>query len=127
MPWSTPTPSNGSHRGKRPGSAWPLITWALARETDDHAVLNAERPHLLAALSDAHRREDWETTLRFAAALDDWLDLQGHWMDWVTVLRQALDAARTMSDQLWETEPASTMVHGPTGVHRLSSPPVECW
>jgi tetratricopeptide (TPR) repeat protein len=67
---------------------------ALAWGTGDHAVLNAERPHLLAAVSDAHRREDWKTTLGFALALNDWLDLQGHWTDWVAVLKQALDAAR---------------------------------
>jgi tetratricopeptide (TPR) repeat protein len=72
---------------------------ALVQVTDDHAVLNAERPHLLAALADAHRRRDWETTPGFAEALKTWLDLQGHWTDWVAVLEQALDAARGLGDR----------------------------
>ena len=72
---------------------------ALAQGTDDHAVLNAERPHLLAAVSDAHRRRYWNTTLGFSFALNEWLDLQGHWIDRVAVLEQALDAARGLSDR----------------------------
>jgi len=72
---------------------------ALAQDTDDHAILNAERPHLLVALSEAHRRQDWETTLDFAEALDEWLDLQGHWTNRVTVMGQALDAACRLGDR----------------------------
>ena len=75
---------------------------SLERVSDDHAVLNAGRPHLLAVLADAYRRRDWETTLGFAWAPDDWLDRQGHWTDWVTILGQALDAARGLGDRSQE-------------------------
>ena len=76
---------------------------ALAQWTSDHAVLNAERPHLLTTMDEAHRREDWKTVLGFAIALDDWLDLRGHWTDRVAVLRWALDATRRLGDR-WNEE-----------------------
>jgi tetratricopeptide (TPR) repeat protein len=88
--------------GEEAGQRLAATYLALARATDDHAVLNAERPHLLAALDQAHRRRDWETTLGFAGALDNWLDLQGHWTDRVTILGQALDAARGLGDRRGE-------------------------
>ena len=65
---------------------------ALAWFTTEHRVLLAAITHTASVEFDAH-------TWQLARTLETFLDRRGHWHDWATTGRMALDAARRSADR----------------------------
>lgn len=63
---------------------------------DGYARLDAERPHLIAVLTSCIGRGDWESAHSLAAAIEDYLDLQGHWTERVIANQAGLTASRKL-------------------------------
>ena len=63
---------------------------------DGYARLDAERPHLMAVLSRSLEQEDWESAHNLAAAIEDYLDLQGYWTERVLTNEAGLMAAQKL-------------------------------
>jgi tetratricopeptide (TPR) repeat protein len=73
----------------------------LAREQSalglpGYALLDAERPHLMAILGACVTVQDWDGAESLAWAMDDYLDIQGHWTERVTAIEAGLAAARAL-------------------------------
>jgi tetratricopeptide (TPR) repeat protein len=72
---------------------------AFAREQcelglEGYARLDAERSHLMAVLARCVQGQAWQESLSLAWAIEDYLDLRGYWVEWVTALQAGLAAAR---------------------------------
>jgi tetratricopeptide (TPR) repeat protein len=72
---------------------------AFAREQRElglagYARLDAERPHLMGVLERCTEQESWEAARSLVWAVDDYLDMRGYWVKWVTALQAGLAAAR---------------------------------
>jgi len=63
---------------------------------DGYARLDAERPHLMAVLVRSLEQEDWESAHNLAAAIEDYLDLQGYWTERVLTNEAGLIAAQKL-------------------------------
>ncbi|MDY6875891.1 MAG: tetratricopeptide repeat protein [Chloroflexota bacterium] len=61
-----------------------------------YAVLDAERPHLMAILAGCVTAQDWDGAQSLAWAVDGYLDIQGHWTERVTAIEAGLAAARAL-------------------------------
>jgi tetratricopeptide (TPR) repeat protein len=75
---------------------------AFAREQRElgpagYAVLDAERPHLIAVLTQCIDQECWQEAESLVWAIDDYLDLQGYWTERVTAIQAGLIAARAIN------------------------------
>ena len=98
------------HRLSQPADAVPRLAayyGALARQQGElgpagYAVLDLERPHIMAILSACVATQHWEQARSLVWAIDDYLDLQGHWTEWVIALNAGLTAARASSDRRGE-------------------------
>jgi tetratricopeptide (TPR) repeat protein len=64
-----------------------------------YAVLDAERPHLMATLDTCVARGHWEGARSLAWAIGGYLDLQGYWIELVAALKVGLAAARALGDR----------------------------
>jgi tetratricopeptide (TPR) repeat protein len=72
---------------------------AFAREQRElglagYTRLDAERPHLMGVLERCAEQEAWEAARSLVWAVDDYLDMRGYWVEWVTALQAGLAAAR---------------------------------
>lgn len=79
-----------------------LVEKQSQRGSAGFAVLDGERPHLLALLQRCAAAGQWALTQQLAAALDHYLNLQGHWSDRLVANRQGLEAARRLDDRAAE-------------------------
>jgi tetratricopeptide (TPR) repeat protein len=61
-----------------------------------YAVLDDERPHVMATLTGCIARDHWEGACNLVWAIEDYLDLQGYWLERVTALDVGLTAARAL-------------------------------
>ena len=66
----------------------------LFATTPERAQLEGLRPHLLALLELAQTHRAWDDVARLAGAIDEYLDLQGLYVDRRTVIDAGLTAAR---------------------------------
>ncbi|MDX3732434.1 AfsR/SARP family transcriptional regulator [Streptomyces caniscabiei] len=84
----------------------PLPSGVHAEPPADHAQalawLSAEYPVLLAVVGAAARSGRDRVACLLAWSLEPFFDRRGHWHDWVTVQRIALDAALRMADPVGE-------------------------
>ncbi|GIF50407.1 DNA-binding SARP family transcriptional activator [Asanoa ferruginea] len=85
-PLALPEPTAGTTPG-RPADPAAALAW-----------FTAERPALLAAVRHAHTVGLDTHVWHLARTMDDFLDLRGHWDDWLTVQSLALDSARRLAD-----------------------------
>jgi tetratricopeptide (TPR) repeat protein len=60
-----------------------------------YARLDAHRDHILAVQSACNKAGLWEEARSLTLALEDYLDLQGHWQEGVALLQAGLEAARS--------------------------------
>jgi len=63
---------------------------------DGYARLDIERPHLIGLITRTIEQEDWESAHNLAAAIEDYLDLQGHWAERVITNEAGLMAAHNL-------------------------------
>jgi len=56
--------------------------------------LDAERGHLMRVLAGCVERESWEAARSLVWAVEDYLDMQGHWTERVTALEMGVKAAQ---------------------------------
>ncbi|MFF9037940.1 BTAD domain-containing putative transcriptional regulator [Streptomyces sp. NPDC014892] len=84
----------------------PLPPGVHAEPLADHpqalAWLTAEYPVLLAVVGAAARSGRDRVACLLAWSLEPFFDRRGHWHDWTTVQRIALDAALRAADPVWE-------------------------
>jgi hypothetical protein len=73
--------------------------------------LNGERPVLLAMVNRAARLGFDRHTWHLAATLTAYLNLQGHWHDWVSIGVSGLEATRRLGDRLGEAYAHRTLAH----------------
>ena len=64
-----------------------------------YAILDAERPHFLRLLDTCLASQDWEAVKTLVWAIDNYLDIQGHWTERVTFLEAGLVAERALGLQ----------------------------
>jgi tetratricopeptide (TPR) repeat protein len=74
---------------------------SLAREQRElglagYAVLDAERPHLMATLAGCIAQKHWEGTRNLVWAIENYLNLQGCWVERVIALDVGLTATRAL-------------------------------
>lgn len=62
-----------------------------------YAVLDGERPHLVTVLERCVEREAWEAARHLGAAVGKYMNIQGHWIEWVAVLEMSLQAVQALS------------------------------
>ncbi len=62
---------------------------------EGYALLDEERDHVLAVQSACNKAELWGAVRKITWAMEDYLDLQGHWEERVALLQAGLDAARS--------------------------------
>ncbi|WP_217184650.1 BTAD domain-containing putative transcriptional regulator [Streptomyces sp. AC495_CC817] len=74
----------------------------LADHPQALAWLTAEYPTLLAVVGAAARSGRDRVACLLAWSLEPYFDRRGHWHDWTTVQRIALDAALRTADPVWE-------------------------
>jgi len=60
-----------------------------------YATLDGQRDHILAVQSACNRARLWEVVRRITWAVEDYLDLQGHWTERIAVVQAGLEAARS--------------------------------
>jgi tetratricopeptide (TPR) repeat protein len=71
--------------------------------------LDLERTHILAILDRCAEQENWGPVRILSWALDDYLDLTGHWTDRMTTLTAHLVAARALGDRIDEGDTLRTL------------------
>lgn len=64
---------------------------------DGYSRLDAERPHLMTVLTRCIEQKNWEAAHNLAAAIEDYLDLQGYWTERVLANESGLTAARKLT------------------------------
>jgi tetratricopeptide (TPR) repeat protein len=74
---------------------------ALVREQRErglpgYGALDAERAHVMAVLAGCVAEQDWERARSLAWAVEDYLDIQGHWTERVSAIEAGLAAARAL-------------------------------
>ncbi len=73
---------------------------AHAQKTgEDFAAMEAERENLLAAMDVAFQRQDWISVMIIRAALEEFLDLRGHWDKAIQYGEQAVQAAHHVGNE----------------------------
>ncbi len=60
-----------------------------------YVFLDAQRDHILAVQSACNKAGLWKVVRRITWAVEDYLDLQGHWTDRVAVVQAGLEAAKS--------------------------------
>ena len=79
----------------------------LAKEAKDEGLssfdeLNIERPHLMKIVELLKAKSKWSALLELAGYIDNFLDLQGHWLDRMKVLTHCIEASRAIGDRAKE-------------------------
>ena len=101
-----------------------FLGYAEARSkitTEDFDALEAERENLLGAFDHAFTLEDWRSVMSLRAALEEYLDVRGHWGEAVRAGEQALYAARSS-----QHEPAiARFTHNLALMHQKRGAPEE--
>ena len=64
--------------------------------------LDQARPHVLAVQEACQAQQVWQAAIDLEWAMDDYLDLRGHWLDWVRSLEIALSCDREIGDRRGE-------------------------
>ena len=75
-----------------------------AKGLEGYLRLHPERPHLLYLLESCMRREAWGAAHELGLAIDEYLNLQGFWTEWLCVCRTGLEAARKLENKENEGE-----------------------
>jgi tetratricopeptide (TPR) repeat protein len=63
---------------------------------DGYTRLDTERPHFIGLITRTIEQKDWESAHNLAAAIEDYLDLQGHWAERVITNEAGLLAAHNL-------------------------------
>lgn len=86
--------------------------------------LAAEYPVLLAVVGAAARSGRDRTACLLAWSLEPFFDRRGHWHDWATVQRIALDAALRLTDPVWEARGLRALARAESrlGLHGSARP-----
>ncbi|WP_327727355.1 tetratricopeptide repeat protein [Streptomyces sp. NBC_00487] len=115
-PYADPMPPGPPPAGLR---AEPLVGHAQAL-----AWLTAEYPVLLAVVGAAARSGRDRAACLLAWALEPFFDRRGHWHDWATVQRIALDAALRMAEPAWEARGLRALARAESrlGLHGSARP-----
>ncbi|MDX3645899.1 ATP-binding protein, partial [Streptomyces sp. MB09-02B] len=101
----------------------PLPSGVHVEPLADHpralAWLAAEYPVLLAVVGAAARSGHHRVACLLAWSLEPFFDRRGHWHDWTTVQRIALDAALRTADPVWEARGLRAMARAESrlGLH----------
>ena len=66
---------------------------------EDYDALEAERNNLLAAIDAAFEATQWNEVMRIRTALEEFLDVRGHWDEAIQRGEQAIKAARASKDE----------------------------
>ncbi len=69
------------------------------KEIKDYRRLDPERAHMTAVLGHCADRQQWEAVVYLVRTVDDYLDIQGHWTERVTVLEMGIEAARASGNR----------------------------
>jgi tetratricopeptide (TPR) repeat protein len=88
-----------------------LTTADFPELEDAIAWLNAERPVLLAVVNRAAGTGFDRHAWHLAATLPAYLNLHGHWHDWVTLVTTGLEATRRLGDRLGEAYAHRALAH----------------
>jgi tetratricopeptide (TPR) repeat protein len=81
----------------------PPLPAEYVHETDDHLEwFTKERANLLRVIERAHGAQRWETALRLAVAMWQFLEITARFADWRAAFDLALDAARQAGDEVAE-------------------------
>jgi tetratricopeptide (TPR) repeat protein len=70
-----------------------------AKGLEGYARLDTERAHLVRALAGCVERKDWAAVRSMVWAVDDYLDIQGHWTERLQALETGLEAAKALGDR----------------------------
>lgn len=79
---------------RRLAAYYTALAWeqsSLGRE--GYTKLDTERPHMMRVLSGCVEAQDWEAAYGLAAAIEDYLDRQGHWAERIIANEVGLMAA----------------------------------
>ncbi len=71
-----------------------LIGKEMQRGLVGYALLDGKRDHILAVQSACNRAGLWKAVRTLTYAIEDYLDLQGHWVERIAILQAGLNAAR---------------------------------
>jgi tetratricopeptide (TPR) repeat protein len=115
-PYADPMPPGPLPAGVR---AEPLVG-----HEQSLAWLTAEYPVLLAVVGAAARSGRDRSACLLAWSLEPFLDRRGHWHDWATIQRTALDAALRLADPVYEARGlrALARAEGRLGLHGSARP-----
>lgn len=115
-PYADPMPPGPLPAGVR---AEPLVG-----HEQSLAWLTAEYPVLLAVVGAAARSGRDRSACLLAWSLEPFLDRRGHWHDWATIQRIALDAALRLADPVYEARGlrALARAEGRLGLHGSARP-----
>ncbi|MFM9594533.1 AfsR/SARP family transcriptional regulator [Streptomyces scabiei] len=115
-PYADPMPPGPPPAGVR---AEPLVG-----HEQSLAWLTAEYPVLLAVVEAAARSGRDRSACLLAWSLEPFLDRRGHWHDWATIQRTALDAALRLADPVYEARGlrALARAEGRLGLHDSARP-----
>ena len=64
--------------------------------------LDNERAHIMAIMAKCVEQKEWTAVWNLARTIDDYLDLQGHWTEWMTAIEAGLIATRQLEDRQGE-------------------------
>ncbi|MFE7761682.1 BTAD domain-containing putative transcriptional regulator [Streptomyces sp. NPDC057438] len=115
-PYADPMPPGPLPAGVR---AEPLVG-----HEQSLAWLTAEYPVLLAVVGAAARSGRDRSACLLAWSLEPFLDRRGHWHDWVTIQRIALDAALRLADPVYEARGLRALARAESrlGLHGSARP-----
>jgi tetratricopeptide (TPR) repeat protein len=89
--------------GVKPGTAARLVAFYIALAQAESKIgvegyrrLDREQLHLMRVLQGCVKRETWDEARRLVVAVQDYLEIQGHWTEWVETLQAGLEAARRL-------------------------------
>lgn len=66
------------------------------QQLEGYAYLDKLRVQLMHALELCKKREDWETANSLVWAIQNYLDIQGHWTGWIEALKIGITAAQNL-------------------------------
>lgn len=79
---------------RRLAAYYTALTWEQSSQgSEGYTKLDLERPHIMRVLSGCVESQDWEAAYGLAAAIEDYLDRQGHWAERVIANEVGLMAA----------------------------------
>lgn len=79
---------------RQAASFFTALAWKCSsRGLEGHAQLDADRPHFMRILSKCLEHQEWDAAHGLAAAVEDYLDQQGHFVDRIIANEAGLVAA----------------------------------